>query len=255
MSRIRELYELVTKLRSPEGCPWDREQTNETLKNTLIEESYEVLEAIESGDPEKLKEELGDVLFLVLMHVRIAEEMGYFTLDEVVEFTKKKMVERHPHVFGEREFKDRDELLTNWEKSKKKGTFDGLTFSLPALMLAQLVSERARRLGFDWPDPRGVLDKIEEEIGEFREALKCGNITKKSKIEEELGDILFALANLSRHMGVEAEEALKYTVRKFVERFKLMESYARKGKMRFEDLSLEEMEELWQRAKKELNKE
>ena len=254
MSSIEKLYELVKILRSPRGCPWDREQTNESLKHSLIEESYEVLEAIESGDYGLLKEELGDVLFLTLLHIRIAEEAGKFTLDELAESTRKKMIERHPHVFGKKVFKNREELLANWERSKEKGPFEGITMSLPALMLAQQVSERAKRLGFDWPDPSGVLDKVEEEIRELKEAYQRKELSRrKEKVKEELGDIFFALANLSRHLGIEAEESLRGTVKKFIERFQLMEKMAKDRKTPLENLDLDEMEELWQEAKKRLS--
>lgn len=254
MSSLDKLYEIVKVLRSPDGCPWDREQTNDSLKNSLIEESYEVLEAIESGNYGRLKEELGDVLFLILLHVRIAEEEGRFTLEEMADFTRRKMIKRHPHVFGNKVFKNREELLTNWEKSKEKGPFEGLTFSLPALLLAQQVSERARRVGFDWPDPGGVLDKVEEEIRELRGVYKRNELTeRKERIREELGDILFALVNLSRHLGIEAEESLRGTVKKFVKRFKLMEEKAKDRNTSLLELDLDEMEKLWEEVKKKLS--
>jgi MazG family protein len=247
MANLRDLYELVTFLRSPEGCPWDREQTNESMKGYLLEEVYEVLDAIDGNDPERIKEELGDLLFLTLMHVRIAEEEGKFTLSDLLDFTKKKMIARHPHVFGDKVFRNREELLKHWETSKGKGIFKGLTLSLPSLKLAQEVGERARSVGFDWEKREDVWQKVEEEMKELKEsALKREN---KKGVKEELGDLLFALSNLARHLDIDAEDSLRQTVKKFLKRFEKMEELARERGINMENLSLEEMDRLWEETK------
>ncbi len=242
------VYELVKRLRAPDGCPWDRKQTNKSLKYNIIEEGYELIDAIDSDDNRAMMEELGDLLFLVLMHIRIAEEEGRFTLEDVTSGIIDKMVSRHPHVFGDVKVNSHDEILENWEKIKKKerkSIFDGISFGVPALLLAQSVGERARRVGFDWPDPHGIIDKIREEIDEFLDASD-----DKEKLEEEFGDLLFALVNLARHLGIDAEDALRKTVRKFILRFQKIEEAARQKGVDLEEMTLDEMEEIWQSAKK-----
>jgi len=250
MPSLEELYELVRILRSPKGCPWDREQTNESMKGFLLEEVYEVIEAIDQGDSERLKEELGDLIFLSLMHLRVAEEEGKFTFAELVDFTRGKMMERHPHVFGEKVFKDKRELLKHWETSKKKGIFRGITYSLPALKLAQEVGERAQSVGFDWEKREDVWEKVEEEMKELKSGTLKRGKEGRDKIEEEFGDLLFALTNLARHIGIDAEDCLRKTVKKFLRRFQKMEELAKEEGLDLERLSLEDMDELWDKAKR-----
>ncbi len=246
---LQGVYELVKRLRAPDGCPWDRKQTNQSLKYNLIEEAYELLDAIERDDNRAMAEELGDILFLVLMHTRIAEEEGRFTLDDVTGGIIQKMIRRHPHVFGDDEVKSHEDVLKNWEQIKKqerKSIFDGISYGVPALLLAQNVGEKARRVGFDWPDPSGIIDKIREELEEFLNAREDGD---RDKIEEEFGDILFALVNLARHLDIDAEGALRKTVRKFVNRFQKIEEEAKNRGIPLENMTLDEMEAVWQAAK------
>jgi len=242
--KLDDVWELVKKLRSPKGCPWDRKQTNKSLSYNLLEEVYEVIDAIEKGDEKSLKEELGDLLFLTLMHIRIGEEEGKFTLEESIEGLIRKMERRHPHVFGRKKFADIEELLESWEKSKSKGIFEGISFSAPALLLAQRLTERAKRVGFDWQSPYEVLEKVDEEI---KEIIKAKN---REEMKREFGDLLFALANLARHLDINAEEVTREASKRFVERFKRMEKEAKKIGKSLSQMELEEMEEIWQKVKK-----
>ena len=238
-------WELVTILRGPDGCPWDRAQTSESIKMNLVEEAYEAVEAIEEGNDKKLKEELGDLLLVLLLHARIAEDEGRFTLQEVVDELLEKIIERHPHVFGERRFHTQEELLRNWESSKRDGVFGGLPTSLPALLLAEKIGKRAARVGFDWPRSEEVLEKLQEELKEFREVAQ----KDREKAEEEFGDILFTLVNYARHLGISPEEALRKTNRKFLRRFQAMEALAHARGKKLSELSLEELDRLWEEAK------
>ncbi len=247
---LNGVYELVKRLRAPDGCPWDRKQTNKSLKYNVIEEAYELLDAIDRDDNKSMMEELGDLLFLILMHIRIAEEEGRFTLEDVTKGIIDKMVSRHPHVFGNTKVETHEEILQNWEKIKgkeRKSIFDGISYGVPALLLAQTVGERARRVGFDWDNKHGVVEKIKEEIDEFEEAIQYKD---RARLEEEFGDILFALVNLARHLDINAEDALRNTVRKFISRFRKIEEFASRKGIHLSDLSLEEMEKIWQMAKK-----
>lgn len=243
---LDRVWELVTVLRGPEGCPWDRAQTSESIKMNLVEEAYEAVEAIEEKDDRKLKEELGDLLLVLLLHVRIAEDEGRFTLREVVDELLDKIIERHPHVFGERRFRTQEELLRNWESSKRDGVFGGLPTGLPALLLAEKIGKRAARVGFDWPRSEDVLEKLSEELKEFQEVVH----RDPEKAQEEFGDILFTLANYARHLGISPEEALRKTNRKFLERFRAMEALARSQGKKLSELTLEELDRLWEEAKK-----
>ena len=248
------LVELMARLREPEGCPWDRKQTPGSLRPFLIEECYEVVDAIEEGAPDKVKEELGDLLFQIIFHARIAEEQGQFTITDVVTAIHEKMTRRHPHVFGAERLSTDREVLSNWEEIKKKekgyedrrSVLEGVPRNLPSLLRAHRLQERAARVGFDWSHLQEALPKLDEEIGELKESLNTG---KAEKVEEELGDVFFMLVNLSRFLGVDPEQALRKTISKFVHRFRYIEESAANSGRNLADMSLDEMEALWQESK------
>jgi len=245
--------EIVAHLRAPDGCPWDKEQTHETLRKHLLEESYEAISAIDSGDFADMCEEFGDLLLQIVLQSQIANEEGQFNVNQVVQGIHSKIVRRHPHVFGELELEGVDGVLTNWEKLKEKerkdgkqekGLLDGVPKILPALEQAQEYQDRAARVGFDWPEIEGVLDKIAEEIEEVKQA------TNGAELTSELGDLLFALVNLARWKKVDAESALRITNMKFKRRFAYVEQGAKKQGRNLSDLILEEMDAYWNDAKK-----
>jgi tetrapyrrole methylase family protein/MazG family protein len=251
---MKKLVDLMATLRGPGGCPWDLKQTTESLKPFLIEETYEVIDALDEGDPHKVKEELGDLLFQIVFHARLAEEQGAFSLDDVIEANVEKMIRRHPHVFGNQKLATDKEVIANWEEIKKKekghtqrtSVLEGVPRSMPALSRAHRLQERAARVGFDWKRLDEALPKLDEEIAEFKESLKMENA---AKIEEELGDIFFMLVNLSRFLNVDPEEALRKTIGKFIRRFRFIEERAADAGKSLDDMSLDEMEYLWQEAK------
>lgn len=252
---LEQLADIMKKLRSPEGCPWDREQTKESLKPFLIEEAYEVLEALEEGNSEKLKEELGDLLFQIMFYTQVTEELGEFNVYDVIQTVKEKMIRRHPHVFGQAKAETSAEVLINWEHikrgekdiSSRRSVLDGVPKKLPALLRAHRVQDKVSRVGFDWEHIDQVFAKVKEEMGEFQEALACGD---HKNIEEELGDLLFALVNIARFIQINPEEALRKTVVKFTNRFHFIEeSLIAEGKD-IKTVSLEEMDQLWEKAKK-----
>jgi tetrapyrrole methylase family protein/MazG family protein len=245
--------EIVAHLRAPNGCPWDREQTHQTLRKHLLEESYEAISAIDSGDFVDMREEFGDLLLQVVLQSQIANEEGQFNINEVVQGIYSKIVRRHPHVFGDVEVEDVDGVLANWEKLKEKersekkeekGFLDGVPVVLPALSQAQEYQDRAARVGFDWPEIEGVLEKIAEEVEEVKRA------TNEKELAAEIGDLLFALVNLARWKKVDAESVLRETNMKFKKRFGYVEQGAKKQGRDLSALSLDEMESLWQEAKK-----
>jgi MazG family protein len=258
---FEKLVAVQARLRAPKGCPWDREQTHESLRTYLIEEAYEVLEALESGDDAKFAEEMGDLLLQIVFHSQIASEEGRFTVAEVIREIHDKMIRRHPHVFGELQAKDSAEVLRNWEqikaeerragegqgKAKEVSLLDGVSRALPATMEGFQLTRKASRIGFDWGDASGVLEKMQEETEELRKALSEDN---SLKAEEELGDLLFAAVNLSRFLKIDPEIALKKANAKFSRRFRAMESMAREKGKEFKDLPRERMESLWDAAKK-----
>ncbi len=252
------LVDIMSALRGEQGCPWDREQDRNTLKPFLIEESYEVMEAIDEGAPEKIKEELGDLLFQILFHARISQEEGAFDITDVLNAISEKMIRRHPHVFGGTEVKDSQEVLVKWEQLKaqenndRESAVDGVPKALPALIRAQRVQEKASRVGFDWPDLPPVLEKFKEEAQEFSEALSRGD---KQAAEDEMGDLLFTLVNVSRFLNIGAEGALNTTTKRFIERFKWVEKEARSLGRSLNEMTLEEMDRLWDEAKKKLQDE
>ena len=253
--KFAELVEIMTRLRGENGCPWDREQTSESIKPYLVEETYEVLEAIDEQDPAKLKEELGDLMLQIVFHAQMAEETGAFTVSDVLAAINDKLVRRHPHVFGDVKADTAQEVLFNWEQIKQterrrdKGQaslLDGVPREMPALLRAHRLQEKASRVGFDWNEAQEVFRKVEEELGELRAAMQ-GQAAER--VEAELGDLLFALVNLSRFLAVNPEEALRKTIARFIARFRYIEEeLARRGRS-LRQASLEEMDALWAEAK------
>lgn len=245
-----ELIDVVATLRSPGGCMWDIAQTHQTIKHNLIEEACEVVDAIDSGDVEHIKEELGDLLLQVVFHARMAEEAGQFSIDDVADGLVQKLRRRHPHVFGQTTVASQDEILHNWEAIKaeekqRDSHLQGVPKSLPSLLMAQEMQEKAARVGFDWPDVEGVLAKVAEEAEEL-----AAERDDKSAIEWELGDLLFSLVNLARHLDVQAELALRSTCFRFQKRFQTMEKLAGEKGKKMTDMRLEELDSLWRLSKK-----
>jgi len=262
-----DLVELMDRLRSPNGCPWDREQTYATLAPMLLEEAYEAFEAVEAartGNPEELRDELGDLLFQIVFYAQVAKERGEFQMSDVTDAIHTKMVRRHPHVFGNVRADDSAEVLRNWEsmkaeerrsagKSKGDSLLDGVSSKAPALMEAHQLSTKAARVGFDWKTVDDIFAKLHEEIEELRGAIRDhkepGDEDTHARVREEIGDLLFAATNIARHMHVEPEAALKLTNRKFRQRFKYIEDKLRSRSVAFDGTTLNELEELWQEAK------
>ena len=252
---VYDLVRVIKALRSEGGCPWDIEQTHESIRKNLIEETYETIEAINKGDAEMLREELGDVLMQVIFHAQIEDEKGVFNIDDVADENCRKMIERHPHVFGEVNVNSVDDVLTNWDaiKRKSKGqkttsqAIDSIPRELPALMRADKVQSKAAKAGFDWSEVSGALDRLYEEIGELRDAITNGD---KDEISDELGDVLFSAVNVSRFVKVDAEEALTASTDKFVSRLKTVEKLAQERGIDMKSSSLEVLDELWDEAKK-----
>mgnify|MGYP000903918453 CR=1 FL=1 len=249
------LMRVMAALRSPKGCPWDKEQTHHTLRRYLIEECYEVIEAIDENNMHKLVEELGDLLLQVVFHARLAEETRSFDMNDVIAGVVAKMVRRHPHVFGHTKVKDSDEVLVNWAAIKKQekeehgedlGVLGTVPIGLPALLRAYKIQGRAARVGFDWPNVEGAWEKVHEEAAELRVAAASGD---HRAMEEELGDLLFAVVNVARFLSVEPELALAGTSAKFEERFHYIEQQATANGHCLEELSLEDMDTLWEQAK------
>lgn len=251
---FQNLIELMAELRGPGGCPWDRKQTTESLKPFLVEECYEVVDALDEGSPDKVKEELGDLLFQIIFHARIAEENGQFSIRDVISTIIEKMTRRHPHVFGDARLDTDKEVLANWEELKKKekgheerkSVLEGVPRRLPSLLRAHQLQARAARVGFDWTRIDEALPKLDEELAEFKESLKNNDA---AGIEEELGDIFFMLVNLSRFLNVNPEEALRKTISKFIHRFRHIEEHAANAGRSLNDMTLDEMETLWQESK------
>lgn len=251
---LTPLVGIMAVLRGKDGCPWDREQTHRSIGRYLIEEAYEVLDAIERENVHSLCEELGDLLLQIVFHAQMAREEAAFDMNAVVQTVCDKMIHRHPHVFGREKVRDADEVLTNWERLKRRekqeagdSCLAGVPRRLPALLRADRVQEKASRLGFDWPDHRGALAKLEEELDEFRQALDAGD---RDRIVEELGDLLFATVNVSRLIKVDAEECLRQTVDKFTRRFAQVEEKCRASGRVLDQVSLSEMDDWWEEAKK-----
>ncbi len=255
-----DLVALMARLRSPEGCPWDRKQNFNTIRDYLIEEVYEAAEAIDRQDWQSLKEELGDVIFEAVFLGQIGKDEGHFDIYQSIEHIYKKLVYRHPHVFGEEQVKLAEEVPGLWEKMKKKeratdndasrSALDGIPSALPPLMQALRISERAVSLGFEWNNLDGVLEKLDEEVAEFKDAVCNGG--SREKMEEELGDMLFTLVNVARKLDIKAHDGLKRTMTKFRRRFAAMEIELRRQGREMNECSLDELEAIWQAVKKEL---
>lgn len=251
---LEKLIETVRILRSPQGCEWDRAQTHKSLKPNMLEEAYEAVDAIDSGDIANLREELGDVLLQVLLHSQIADDEGEFNLDDVAKELNEKLIHRHPHVFGNTKVSSTQDILDNWDKLKKeekkdrKSAMDGISKSQSALMSAQKISKRAVKQGFEWPNEKSLYECIQSEINEFKEAEQEKDF---DHMEEEYGDILFAIVNLARWNKIDAEQALLKANKKFMTRFRKMEELAEKP---LTDYNFGEYDILWNRAKKAVDK-
>lgn len=249
---LKDLEKIVSILRSPGGCPWDAEQDHKSLRRALLEESCEVIEAINEADSDHLKEELGDVLLQVVFHSDIEREAGRFDLEAVADGVSKKLIFRHPHVFGDVQVHDSEEVLVNWDQLKRQeksqetytDTLTAVAKSLPALWRAEKVQKKAKKAGFDWPDRRGAVDKLCEELGELKEAIEQG-----SNVEEEFGDLLFSMVNVSRFLKVDPEEALNAATEKFISRFAKVEKMALAEGRDMAQMPLEELDKLWEQAK------
>ena len=247
---INDLRRIMELLRSPEGCPWDKVQTHQSIRRDMLEEAYEVAEAIDEENPEHLKEELGDVLLQVVFHARMAQEKGWFDFKDVVDGICQKMVFRHPHVFGTVEADNTEQALNTWDtqKQQEKGqktvgdTLDAVARSLPGLMRAEKIQAKARKAGFDWDETEKAVEKLSEEVEELKQAIR-----EKSNTQEELGDVLFAAAKVGRFLGHDSEQALHGTCEKFITRFRRVEEQA--GGKALTEYSIHELERMWQNAK------
>jgi len=259
MENIQHLLDIMTALRHPQtGCPWDTKQTFKTIVPYTLEEAYEVADSIERGDMRELKSELGDLLFQVVFYAQMAKEQGLFEFADVVDGINEKLTRRHPHVFADAKFDNEQAVHDNWEKTKaaerdqksvakKASSLDGVAKSLPALKRAQKLQKRAARVGFDWPAVEPVLDKLDEEISELREAMHAGD---KAAQQEEVGDLLFTCVNLARHLDVDSEEALRHCNHKFEKRFGYIEQCVQQQGREMQHCTSDELEALWQEAKK-----
>lgn len=251
---FEKLIELMEKLRGEYGCPWDKEQTHKSLRSCLLEETYEVIETLDDNDNQKLKIELGDLLLQIVFHSQIAKENNEFNIEDVVNAISDKLIRRHPHVFSDVTLKNSGEVLKNWEQIKKEekknlgysSILDGIPKHTPSLLLAHRIQDRVARVGFDWEHIKDVEKKLDEEIGEFKEA--C-NKKDKQAILDELGDVFFSLVNIARFLELDPEEALQKTITKFIKRFNYIEKEIHDNKESFDDYNLAELEELWIKAK------
>jgi len=252
LSQFQALVDIIAKLRAPDGCPWDRKQTHASLRENLLSECYEVLEALDEGDSAKLRGELGDLLMQIVLHTQIATEAGEFELGDVIENINTKLIHRHPHIFGSKKVKDAEEVAHDWEELKKEEREEGTSMlesvpkSMPALGYAHEIQRRVAWVGFDWEDVDGVIDKLAEEVGEFKQA------ETKEQRAGEFGDLLFTLANIARRLGIDLETALREANRRFYKRFTYMEEVCRKRGLDFGDLSFDEQNALWEEAKKKV---
>lgn len=251
---LNDLLRIMEILRAPDGCMWDREQDHQSIRRNFIEETYEVCEAIDERDPEHLKEELGDVLLQVVFHTQMEKEKGVFDIGDVADGICKKLIFRHPHIFGTVEVGSSEEILRNWDELKRKekhqksdtATLESVAKSLPGLIRAEKLQKKAAKVGFDWDGPQGALDKVAEELGEVTQAAQG-----QGDAEEEIGDLLFAAVNAARHLGVDPERAMEKTCEKFIRRFASMEAQAAAQGETLSALPLEALDALWDRAKEQ----
>jgi MazG family protein len=262
-AKFENLVQIMARLRGPNGCPWDKEQDRNTLKPMLVEETYEVLEAIDNNDSDGLSEELGDLLLHVVFQSQLGKEDGTFDIDKVIDGICGKLVRRHPHVFGTEKASSSEEVIKNWEaiKAQEKATklkgrtpeqrslLEGIPSKLPALHEAHQISSKAARVGFEWPDIEGVFDKLKEETHELREAMTGPEASRQARLEDEIGDILFVIVNLARFLKIDSESALKRANRKFKTRFQHMEAQLARLGRSIDGASLDELENLWREAK------
>ena len=252
LSQFATLVDIIARLRASDGCPWDRKQTHSSLRENLLEECYEVLEALDESDSKKLCHELGDLLMQIVLHIQIATEAGEFELGDVINSINTKLIHRHPHVFGSLKVKDADEVLVNWEAIKKeeRGTDTSMLShvpkEMPALSYSQEIQDRVARVGFDWEDIGGVIDKLAEEVSEFKQA------DSQEQKGREFGDLMFTLANIARRLGIDLESALRQANRRFYHRFSCMEELCRQRGVNFADLSFDQQNALWEEAKKKV---
>ena len=252
-----KVVEIIRILRSENGCPWDNEQTLETLRKYLLEETYEAIDAVDRRDWPNLCEELGDALWEILFMARIAEQEGHFTMEDIFQMVGEKMVRRHPHIFGEGKADDSQQVIDQWQKIKleegKGGSMSkvlkGIPNALPSLLRAQRISERVAEVGFDWENAGQVMEKFDEECGEFHEAVQSGDL---HAVEDEMGDLLFTMVNVARHLGTSAEDALRHTTEKFIRRFSEVEKNVAESGIDFADHGVEALEEMWQASKKKV---
>jgi tetrapyrrole methylase family protein/MazG family protein len=254
METMNRLTGIIETLRAPDGCPWDREQDHKSIMKCLIEETYELADAIEGDDAQTLKEELGDVLLQVVFHSAIAKDEGQFTLDDVINTLCDKLIYRHPHVFGDASVRNSEEVIKNWEslkrreegKKERESILSGIPATLPALLAALKIQSATSRVGFDWDSPAGVFDKITEEMDEVRDAMDAGDPVQ---IEDEIGDLIFSAVNLARLLKIDPEAALRRTNKKFTRRFHEIEKAAQAQNIPLADMPMAEKERLWQQAK------
>ena len=250
LSRFDALVEIIARLRAPDGCPWDRKQTHASLRENLLAECYEVLEALDEGDSGKLCDELGDLLMQIVLHARIATEAGEFELGEVIRGINTKLIHRHPHIFGSKTVRDAEEVALNWEVLKQEereadtSVLESVPRHMPALGYSQEIQRRVARVGFDWEDIDGIIDKLAEEVREFQKA------DSHEERAQEFGDLLFTLVNIARRQGVDSEAALREANRRFFRRFAFMEELCRQRGLNFGELSFDEQNALWEEAKR-----
>jgi len=251
LSQFSTLVKIISRLRAPDGCPWDRKQTHASLRENLLEECYEVLEALDEGDSIKLCDELGDLMMQIVLHTQIATEAGEFELGDVMNSINTKLIHRHPHIFGSQKVKDAEEVAHNWEalKQEERGADTSLLASvpkqMPALGYSRAIQHRVAQVGFDWEDIEGVIDKLAEEVGEFKQS------TGEQKAQE-FGDLLFTLVNIARRLGVDSEAVLREANRRFYRRFSCMEELCRQRGLNLAALSFDEQNALWEEAKKKV---
>jgi tetrapyrrole methylase family protein/MazG family protein len=252
LSQFSTLVDIIARLRAPDGCPWDRKQTHASLRENLLSECYEVLEALDEGDSEKLRDELGDLLMQIVLHTQIATEAGEFELGDVVGSINSKLIHRHPHIFGSEKVKDAEEVAHNWEVLKGEereadaSLLESVPQQMPALGYSQEIQRRVAQVGFDWEDVDGVIDKLVEEVGELKQA------ETEEQRAKEFGDLLFTLANIGRRLGIDLEAALRQANRRFYQRFTYMEEVCRQRGINFGDLSFDEQNALWEEAKRKV---